>query len=132
MDFGIFSPKLGKRKDTPSVILGPSFLTDRTENIHQVEGLYKRLPGRLAHIYDADGVKIACPKYIYAVTAVDQGNKKFTISGDHASEVPSTVPAATALPVATMAAMPTTEAAGLPSTLRSLGWEYVIGLPSTE
>lgn len=84
-DFGIYSPKLGVRDDQPSILLDPSFIGKDSRNVHEIRGVYKHLPGRLPTLADDDGVQIATPKYIYAITAVDQGADTFTISGNHAS-----------------------------------------------
>jgi len=91
MDFGIFSPKLGKRTDMPSALIGPAFLGEDTSNVHKIDGLYKTIPGRLPHMYDDNNSQVAAPKYVYAITAVSTGDKKFTIAGNHASEVPATL-----------------------------------------
>ena len=85
MDFGIFSPKYGISDGVPGVLLSPAFIGDKTRNMFMQDELYKHLPGRLPSLYDADGVQIACPKYVYAITAVSQAGKKFTILGNYAA-----------------------------------------------
>jgi len=88
-DFGIFGPKLGLMDTMPSVLLDSAFLAEDTRNVHEIDGLYKHLPGRLISLTDLDGVQIATPKFVYAVTAVSTGSKQFTISGNHASDFTS-------------------------------------------
>jgi len=86
MDFGIYSPKLGITDGVPGVLLSPAFVGDATRNMFKQDELYKHLPGRLPSLADDDGDQIACPKIVYAITAVSQASKKFTIAGNHASD----------------------------------------------
>ena len=88
-DFVIYTPKMGKREDVPSVQLPEAYVADESENIIERYGEYRRVRGRVIELFDSDDVpnKIDAPRYVYAVTDVNQGNKKFTISGNHATTI---------------------------------------------
>jgi len=82
-DFAIISEKLGKQEGVPTILLPESFVADGSADIYERFGEYRKNKGRLFDLVDNNGDPIACPIYIHAVTAVDQGGKKFTISGNH-------------------------------------------------
>lgn len=86
-NFAIYTPKMGEREDVPSIQLPEAYIADESENIIERYGEYRRVRGRVIELVDDDGVKIDAPRYVYAVTGVDQGNKKFTISGNHATTI---------------------------------------------
>lgn len=85
--YQIFTDKLGARGDIPGVLVDERFIAEESRNIHTRFGEYRRVKGRLPELFDADGVQIAAPVFVDAITAVDQGNKKFTISGNHKAAI---------------------------------------------
>jgi len=58
-----------------------------SRNVDERYEEYRRMRGRLPDFYDDNGDQIAAPKYVYAITAVSTGSKKFTISGNHATTI---------------------------------------------
>jgi len=86
MEYMIGNLKLGVGEHVPKVALSGAFIHTDSRNVRRRLGQYERVRGRLAALYDADQNQIAAPKYIWAVTAVDQGSGYFEISGLHASE----------------------------------------------
>lgn len=86
-DFAITTPKLGKDENTPTVFLKEAFVSDGSEDIVEIDGEYRHNLGRLPDLLDSDGVQITAPINIYAVTAVDQGAKKFTIDEEVAATI---------------------------------------------
>jgi hypothetical protein len=86
-DFAITTPKLGEDENTPTVFLDEAFVSDGSTDIVEIDGEYRHNLGRLPDLLDDDGVQITMPINIFAVTAVDQGGKKFTISGNHATTI---------------------------------------------
>jgi|GEM_PF-1952050 len=85
MDYGIFSPKFGLAETVPGILLSEAFMASGSKNVHERYGTYQRLAGRLPDLYDDDGELIACPVEVYAITAVNQGTKTFTVGGNHAT-----------------------------------------------
>ncbi len=64
-----------------------AFVSDGSEDVVEIDGEYRHNMGRLGDLLDSDGVQITAPINIFAVTAVDQGGKKFTVSGNHAATI---------------------------------------------
>jgi len=87
MDFGITSPMLGVRDNIPRILLTEAFVNRYSRNVLVKDQVIQKMQGRLPAFKDSSGDQIATPKYIYSITAVDQANHKFTISGNHASEI---------------------------------------------
>ena len=90
-DFAIFSPKLGVSDAMPKMLLKDAFLAPESRNVHEVDGVYKKLRGRLASLLDSDGVQIRPPKYVHAVAAVSVGSKTFSVSGDQTTNVTASI-----------------------------------------
>ncbi len=86
-DFAITTPKFGKNENTPAVFLNEAFVSDGSTDIVEIDGEYRHNLGRLPDLLDSDGVQICAPINIYAVTAVDQGAKKFTIDEEVAATI---------------------------------------------
>ena len=86
-NFAILSPKLGKQEGVPTILLPEAFVAEGSSDVFEQDGEYKHNKGRLPDLVDANGDPIACPINIYAVTAVDQGAKKFTIGSAVASTI---------------------------------------------
>lgn len=86
-DFAITTPKLGKNENTPTVFLKEAFVSDGSEDVVEIDGEYRHNLGRLPDLLDSDGVQICAPINIYAITAVDQGAKKFTIDEEVAATI---------------------------------------------
>ena len=83
MDFAISSPKLGLGENVPAVLLSEAFVRKGSVNVHEREGEYRKIRGRLAEFYDiTNSEKIALPTDVYAITAIDHANKKLTVTGD--------------------------------------------------
>lgn len=83
MDFAISSPKLGLGENVPSVLLPEAFLRKGSENVHEREGEYRKIRGRLPEFYDiTNSEKIALPTDIFTITAIDHAAKKLTVTGD--------------------------------------------------
>ncbi len=87
MQFLIGATKAGIGEHVARISLPDAFLHKESRNIRRQRGVYHKTKGRLATLCDADGLPIACPTVVYAVTAVDQVAKKFTIGGNHASVI---------------------------------------------
>ncbi len=81
------TPKLGKQQGIPTVLLPEAFVSQGSSDIYERDGEYRHNRGRLFDLVDANADPITCPINIFAVTGVDQGNKKFTISGNHATAI---------------------------------------------
>lgn len=86
-DFAIQTPKFGKDENTPSVLLKEAFVSDGSTDIVEIDGEYRHNLGRLPDLLDSDGVQICAPINIFAITAVDQGAKKFTIGTNEAATI---------------------------------------------
>ena len=86
-DFSITTPKLGKQEGIPTLYLPEAFVSEGSSDVYEQDGEYKHNKGRLPDFLDVNGDPIAMPINIFAVTAVDTGNKKFTISGNHATTI---------------------------------------------
>ncbi len=87
IEFIIGNLKAGVGEHTARVSLPDAFIQKESRNVRRQCGVYKKVRGRLPALCDADGLPIACPTGIYAVTAVDRAGKKFTIGGNHASDI---------------------------------------------
>ena len=87
MDFAIMTPKLGVSDAMPKMLMRDAYLAHESRNVHEVDGEYRKVRGRLASLLDSDGVQIQPPKYVHAITAVNQGSKTFTIAGDQSANV---------------------------------------------
>ena len=86
-NFAITTPKLGKQEGIPTIFLPEAFVSEGSSDIYEQDGEYKRNKGRLFDFLDGNGDPIAMPINIFAVTAVNTGAKKFTISGNHAATI---------------------------------------------
>ncbi len=64
-----------------------AFVSDGSTDIVEIDGEYRHNMGRLGDLLDSDGVQITAPINIFAVTAVDQGAKKFTIGEAQATAI---------------------------------------------
>ena len=83
MDFAISSPKLGLGENVPAILLSEAFLRKGSVNVHEREGEYRKIRGRLAEFYDiTNSEKIALPTDVYTITAIDHAAKKLTVTGD--------------------------------------------------
>lgn len=82
-NFAILSAlKLGIAENVPTILLPEAFVARGSRNMHERYGRYDRLQGRLAELYDSEGVKIAAPTDIFTISAIDHANKKLTVTGD--------------------------------------------------
>ena len=86
-DFAITSPKLGKQENVPTILLSEAFTAKGSSDIFERLGEYLHNMGRLFDLVDENADPITCPINIYAVTAVNQGAKTFTVAGNHAVEI---------------------------------------------
>ncbi len=86
-NFAATMPKLGKQEGIPTVFLPEIFVAEGSSDIFEQDGVYKHNKGRLPDLIDGNGAPIAAPINIFALTAVNQGSKKFTISGNHAATI---------------------------------------------
>jgi hypothetical protein len=82
MDFAIISPKLGIDESTPRILLSDAFVTDKSRNVHEKYGEYRKVRGRLAQLVDALGEQIITPTNVYAIVSVVSGTKIITVTGD--------------------------------------------------
>lgn len=80
-DFQLMSEKLGLVDKIPGILLPEAFVTRESRNVREVDGEYRGVPGKLAEILDANGVKITAPINVFTITAVDTATEKFTIAG---------------------------------------------------
>ena len=86
-DFAITSPKLGKQEGIPTIQLPEAFVAEGSGDVYERLGEYLKNMGRLFDLVDANADPITCPINIYAVTAVNQAAKTFTVAGNHAVEI---------------------------------------------
>lgn len=85
--FAITTPKYGVGEHVPKTLLSTAFISRDSRNVRERYGDYRAARGRLPALYDANNVQIACPVLVHAITAVDQGAKKITIAGNHATAI---------------------------------------------
>ncbi len=86
-DFAITTPKLGKQEGVPTIYLSEAFVSEGSSDVYEDNGEYKHNKGRLFDFVDNNGFPIWMPTNIFAITAVDQGSKIFTIAGNHAGTI---------------------------------------------
>lgn len=86
-DFNITTPKFGKDENTPTVFLDEAFVSDGSADIVEIDGEYRHNMGRLPNLLDDNGVQITAPINIWAIIAVDQGSKKFTVDEEVAATI---------------------------------------------
>lgn len=84
-DFGIFSPKLNTHEGVPSILLSEAFIQADSRNVFEQHGEYKSLRGRLSAFQDANGDDIAAPTDVFAISSINTGLKRITITGDHSA-----------------------------------------------
>jgi hypothetical protein len=90
MKYGILSPSLGIKEDFPKVFI-PDAFSPESEWILTLYGECRRMKGKMPEFFDAAGDPIQTPALIYAVYAVSQGNKTFTINSDVATAISAAV-----------------------------------------
>lgn len=81
-DFGILSPKLGAAENLPKILLNEAFIQSDSRNVFEQYGEYKKLRGRWKCFYDADGVKIAAPTDVFAITSLNAATKTIVVTGN--------------------------------------------------
>jgi hypothetical protein len=84
---------MGLAENVPNILLREAFLAEDSDNIFEWDGLYKKMPGRIPMLYDSSGDEIVTPKLHYTVTAVDQGTKTFTITGNNKAAIDAEISA---------------------------------------
>ena len=70
--FGIVSPRLGQRKDAPTILIDDAFSAE-SEGVRVVDSTIQKLPGRLLELADENGDAIALPETVLAVVAFAAG-----------------------------------------------------------
>ncbi len=86
-NFAITMPKLGKQEGIPTIFLPEAFVAEGSSDVFEQDGVYKHNKGRLFDLVDSNGDPISTPINIFAVTAVNQGAKIFTVSGNHTATI---------------------------------------------
>jgi len=90
-DYGILAQKQGAANHMPSILMSEAFINTESRNVHEYNGVYRSFHKQSGVLIDDDGEAFVAPTAVYAITGVNTGTGVFTIAGNHASEVGSTI-----------------------------------------